>query len=525
MRLNCLVLLVMCWSGFGCSGDEPAKTSSRPGEDSADPESDADLASDADADSDSDSDSDSDADTDSDSDADADADADTSPPYDQVVFRSTHNSYTGHEKGAITEQLDAGVRQIELDFHDFQYTTYGYRVGHSAPGSEVDTTAPNPVGIELGSWLQVIAEWSGEHPAHAPIHVLLNIKGDMTDNRKTSEGSFVALNLLLVEHFGERLYWSSDFTGVWPSVDSLRGRIVVGLTGEETTTSRRAYIRDLGTDPAVAMNDHGQVIEVHKSEARNLLWYWTGQMRPDGSVEWLHHGEYGTGREPAIALNNDGWFVEVHRSHADSDLWSWTGTIDSDGDLVFTHNEEFDAGRVPTIRFDDLDGTTLREIHLSSSEDDQNWDWNVSLDTASGVLAWGAHGRTDDERYEPSQSTSDTGTVLVRTAAVETWDDDRTLVYESDTVSSGRIRYNQIAFIDTSRSDDDVLTASSPFRSFPSGLHSQAEDWRSSGKIARMWNFDAEDADSMSVAPQFPATDEPMAEWYQTWTSAMGAVE
>jgi hypothetical protein len=98
-------------------------------------------------------------------------------------------------------------------------------------------------------------------------------------------------------------------------------------------------------------------------------------------------------------------------------------------------------------------------------------------------------------------------------------------VYETDSISLRPIRYTQIAFIDTSRSDGDVLTASSPFRSFPSGQHSQAEDWRTSGKIARMWNFDAEDADSMSVAPQFPATDEPMADWYQTWTSAMGAVE
>ena len=140
-------------------------------------------------------------------------------------------------------------------------------------------------------------------------------------------------------------------------------------------------------------------------------------------------------------------------------------------------------------------------------------------------LDFGAHGRTDDDRFERSQSTSVAGMVSVRTAALDSWDDDRTLVYESDTVSWSRIRYSQIAFIDTSRSDGDVLTASSPFRSFPSGLHSQAEEWRSSGKIARIWSFDFGDADSMSVAPQFPATDEPMSEWYQSWTAAVGAVE
>jgi hypothetical protein len=364
--------------------------------------------------------------------------------------------------------------------------------------------------------------WSEENPGHTPVHVLLNIKDDMTDNRHTADGSFAALNQLILDTFGDRLFWARNLGDEWPTVNSLRGKMIVGLTGQETTGSRRAYVRDRGETPAVAMNDHGQVIEVHKSESHNTLWYWTGQMQDDGTVIWKHHGRYDDGRDPAIALNNHGWFVEIHRSHSDGDLWSWVGHIGEDGDLHFGENAEFDAGRIPTIRFNDRDEWELREVHLSSSEDDQNWYWDVTVDAAESRLLFGAHDRTDDERFDVDSATSAAGTVSVDSEDIL---DDKTLTYDTDTITNGLIRYAQVAFIDTSPGDPDVLSASSDFRSFPSGSHADAATWRSRGGIARMWKFDEDDADAMSLPPQFAATDTPFEDWYLSWGESVGAYD
>ena len=66
---------------------------------------------------------------------------DESPPYNEAIFRSTHNSYSGHERGSIVAQLDAGIRQVEFDFHDNDYASEGFRLGHSSVGSEVETVS------------------------------------------------------------------------------------------------------------------------------------------------------------------------------------------------------------------------------------------------------------------------------------------------------------------------------------------------------------------------------------------------
>ena len=308
----------------------------------------------------------------------------------------------------------------------------------------------------------------------------------------------------------------------WPTINGLRGKIIVGLTGQETTSSRRAYVRDQGQSPAVAMNDLGQVIEVHKSEVTNTLWYWTGQMQEDGTIIWKHHGRYDDGRNPTIALNNHGWFVEVHRSQSDDDLWSWVGHIGLDGDLHFGENVEFDEGRIPSVRFIDRDGWDVREVHRSSSEDDQNWVWDATIDAGESRVLWGDHGRTDDERFESDRATSSAGTVSVFS---EDRLDDDTLLYGTDAIADGLIRYAQVAFIDTSPGDPDVLSESSDFRSFPSGRHTDASTWRSRGGIARMWKFDEDDADAMGLPPQFAATDTPFEDWYLSWGESVGAYD
>ncbi len=58
--------------------------------------------------------------------------------YTDAIFFATHNSYSpGAELGSIVKQLDDKVRFIELDIHDNEYQTQGYRVGHDAPDNQV----------------------------------------------------------------------------------------------------------------------------------------------------------------------------------------------------------------------------------------------------------------------------------------------------------------------------------------------------------------------------------------------------
>src|SRR3954468_24673951 len=112
--------------------------------------------------------------------------------YNHVVVAATHNSYGGKasgDLGSIAHQLDLGVRFVELDVHDNDFTRFGYRIGHESPGDEVVHGGGNPAGDRLADWLQAIARWSGNHAGHAPIAVVLDLKDPLTDNRSFAAGN------------------------------------------------------------------------------------------------------------------------------------------------------------------------------------------------------------------------------------------------------------------------------------------------------------------------------------------------
>ena len=293
------------------------------------------------------------------------------------IFQSTHNSYSGEEKGSIIAQLNNGVRGLELDIHDNDFQNWGdYLIGHGSHGSEVDHHGDNPDTILLRDWLEIIDNWSTQHPDHAPITITLDLKDNLTDNYSHATGSFSALNELLEDIFSEKLVPVSSSL---PSLGTLRGKIIIVLSGDET--SRKLYKRDKGHHPAIAINASGQVIEVHDSGSGHL-WYWTGQLQSDGKIEWYRHGRYDTGSLPAIALNNDGFFVEVHKSESQQSLWYRTGYLDTQYLPHFSESMQFDSGTEPSIRFENKNGTLLREIHISENTG-LSWDWEMELNQSN----------------------------------------------------------------------------------------------------------------------------------------------
>ena len=172
--------------------------------------------------------------------------------YDEAVFQATHNSYSGGTRGSLIEQLDLGVRFLELDIQDDLYADEGdFRVGHGFAGDQVAVGNGNPMVLHFAAWLGVIADWSLAHGDHAPITLGLDLKDDLSDNVGESNGDLIALNGKLVAAFGSRLYGPTDLaSGPWPSVESMRGKIVVVLSGSET--SRLAYATSDGSVEALA---------------------------------------------------------------------------------------------------------------------------------------------------------------------------------------------------------------------------------------------------------------------------------
>jgi hypothetical protein len=437
----------------------------------------------------------------------------------KAYFKSTHNSYSGDERGSIQQQLDAGFRGLEFDIHDNDFMAVGdYRLGHYFHGSEVSLGNGNPQTPLLTDWLSQVSQWSQQNPNHAPITLTLDIKDDLTDNINFANGDMGRLNNILIESFGTDLFEPSILDETWPSIDELRNRILIVLSGHEE--SRQLYKRDRGYNPAVAINSSGKIIEVHDSGS-GTLWFWTGQMT-DGQIVWKRHGQYDTGQTPSIALNNDGWFVEVHQSESNPTLWSRVGYIDDNYNPIFNESEEYDDGILPTIRFVNKNGFELREIHQSQNNG-QHWDWELSLNPNTATIGWGYHEQTNDQLHDKDRDESNHW-IEVFTDSNQTAGNDTLLVKTLNETS--RIRYPQVAFVEYQFSNaSELMDSETWFAAIGSGNQEIIANWNSAGLITRQWGFSEADSEHLSSPPNFPATDYFSEEWYTVYSAAIGTTE
>ena len=421
------------------------------------------------------------------------------PRFDEARFAASHNSYSGETRRSIVAQLEEGVRVLELDLHDDDYEAIGdYRIGHLWPGNEVSDEDGNPETDLLGPWLEHVRSWSSAHADHGPITLVLDLKDSLTDNRGPEHGNLGALNARLETALGDQLVAAADVDTPWPPVDVLRGRILTVLSGDRG--SRAAYARDHGMSPAVATNVHGEVIEVHDS-GRGELWFWTGRLRPEGVVDWRHHGRYAAGRRPAVLLTDEGVIIAVHQGAVLARLFATVGHLDDDGTVRWEAPVEYDTGVEPTLGLR-ADGS-IEEIHRSELTG-QRWRW--TLEWVDGALRFFEHGRTDRALYPVDRS----GQVRVFTAADALGTPD-TLQYATDAIDLARIRYRPLAFVEAQPGDPEAITAAARFRAAPAGL----EDFvRRPGVVARWWGVTEAHADG-AYLPQAPATDTPFAPWYR----------
>ncbi|NRQ33691.1 hypothetical protein HII36_17805 [Nonomuraea sp. NN258] len=450
-------------------------------------------------------------------------------PLPQAIFRATHNSYSGDngdkERGSIVEQLDAGVRFIEYDVHDnWRFTRRGYYLGHFFAGQDVDHNG-NPVSNRLYDWLRIVDAWSDQHPDAAPITLALDFKSDITDGDNTSYSSMnpAFLNDMLTSVFGSNLFRSEDFDEADPpTVNELRGRVIPLISGNSGTRAR--YKRDLGRDPAIAINGRGQVVEVHRSESSNTLWYWSGTY-VNGRVTWLRHGRYDfAGDNPAVALNDNGDLVEVHEFPESDVLIYRVGRVSAEtGEITWSFSRPYDTGTNPTVQFVDPAGTRLREIHTSENDPGQNWDWDGELNAAAMSVSWDNNEKTSDALYDKATSQSDSSKVHVWTGA-DGATPAETLRVDTDVFQGDLIRYQQVAFVEFQKGDSAELKQNALY--YAAGADPENDAFitaaRADNRLVRAWDFDAPDAATNPLA-SFPATNHPYAGWYETLLQAAGA--
>lgn len=215
-------------------------------------------------------------------------------PYDQLQVVATHNSYNlaptwlqtqviglvepseapalQYNHQTITEQLDAGIRSLELDV---RWNGTDFVMSH------VPLVGNRATATDFGLALEEIALWSTAHEGHLPISIMVEVKSDymfLDPSLKAWDGAASdAIDTLVESELGEALFTPDDLDGGdWPTVGELRDRVVLyfgdnedvhavyldghpQLEGRSIFTSSktgsddaRFVILDDPTDPAVA---------------------------------------------------------------------------------------------------------------------------------------------------------------------------------------------------------------------------------------------------------------------------------
>ena len=161
--------------------------------------------------------------------------------YNRTIFKTSHNSYSGNlcgEKGAICNQLDNGILGIELDIYGLR----NFKIGHRSPGHEVDIKS-NETGKEysLRCWLELIKRYSDYQPKHFPITLFLDIRLII---EHSSYYEIDNLNAIIKDVFRDTLFTPKSLQNDnWPDLDSLKGKILIVLTGEKGVKWR--YIKKI----------------------------------------------------------------------------------------------------------------------------------------------------------------------------------------------------------------------------------------------------------------------------------------
>ena len=122
-------------------------------------------------------------------------------------------------------------------------------------------------------------------------------------------------------------------------------------------------------DNGVAINNNNMVVEVHKSQNSDGLWYRVGKVNlSKKTISWGDSDQYDNGVTPEVTLDDAGHVVEVHKSYAHQEIWSHAGQLKDDAKKVsWSSSKKYDDGMTPDVALNNKN--EIIEVHKSENED------------------------------------------------------------------------------------------------------------------------------------------------------------
>jgi hypothetical protein len=211
---------------------------------------------------------------------------------------------------------------------------------------------------------------------------------------------------------------------------------------------------DTGVSPDIALNNGNVVVEVHKSQNHDRLFYHVGRVKGD-KIDWHESHDYDDGVQPSVAITNDGLVVEVHKSQSRDRLFYRVGRVKGDkidwGKYENKKSTEYDDGVQPSVAITN-DGLVV-EVHKSQARDRLFYRvGRVNGDT----IDWGKYegNKSDDydDGVQPSVAITNDG-LVVEVHKSQTYD---TLFYRVGRVNDDKIDWGKYEGNKSHKYDDGV---------------------------------------------------------------------
>ncbi|MFA8300843.1 MAG: phosphatidylinositol-specific phospholipase C domain-containing protein [Hyphomicrobiales bacterium] len=156
---------------------------------------------------------------------------------------------------------------------------------------------------------------------------------------------------------------------------------------------------DNGNSTDVAMNKYNRIVEVHKSQGANTIWYRVGNLYRN-HINWGSSKQYDTGISPTVAANDNNVVVEIHKSHSwfSSGLWYHVGTLYSSS-VVFGGSHKFDSGSDPCVALNN--NNVVVEVHKSQGNYGL-WYHVGIVNPTTKTISWGKSYKYDNGGMNPS---------------------------------------------------------------------------------------------------------------------------
>ncbi|WP_144394719.1 Ca2+-dependent phosphoinositide-specific phospholipase C [Pleionea sediminis] len=167
--------------------------------------------------------------------------------FDQVYYIQPHNTYD--YGSSLKSWLEKGYRSVELDVidkGDWEDNDEGPSVSHGMYAGNKNCSAADD--DRLGHCFTDILNWLDENPNSEPLAIVVDMKASWDPASAWKSDELVLLDDFIKGYLGDKLYtygdliqhldtgFSSDYRTTlknmgWPTVEELRGKIIVILTG------------------------------------------------------------------------------------------------------------------------------------------------------------------------------------------------------------------------------------------------------------------------------------------------------